>query len=136
MKETHFWKKCWVFIFLHIFVKDYQNYMLWRIWFFNYKYSSLTWQEFMYPQKLKLDLFSNILLSIWSLFILQEIIAKIVQLGPSQGWARQEKTLGRGPLAEETSWECGNVQLAALNCSLICFLKLKYYPHQWVLDQV
>jgi hypothetical protein len=37
------------------------------------------------------------------------------------------KRVGAWSLATEISWICGNFKLAALNCSLICFVKLKYY---------
>ena len=34
--------------------------------------------------------------------------------------------MGAWALAAEISWVCGNFKLAALNFSLICFVKLKY----------
>ena len=37
------------------------------------------------------------------------------------------KGVAAQPLAVEISMDCGNVMLAALNCSYIHFLKLKYY---------
>ena len=42
-------------------------------------------------------------------------------------FADMKKRVGAWELATEISWDCGNFQLAALNFSLIFFLKLKYY---------
>ena len=39
----------------------------------------------------------------------------------------KRKRMAVWPLAADISWDCGSFQLAALNFSLICLLKLKYY---------